>query len=179
MDMGMVRDITNEATADPLAAAECPTIIEADLPEALMHEPAVPATARFNFPMRGSPQMLTAPGGAQGRAKKVALKPGFSPLDWARLVKSGENLSGVPVPRPYTMDEIKLHNKRDDCWMVIGNKIYNVTRYMDFHPGGKSQLMRAAGKDGTKLFYESHAWVNPDNILGPCLVGFVAGPGGF
>ncbi|KAJ1847173.1 hypothetical protein LPJ57_008851, partial [Coemansia sp. RSA 486] len=126
-----------------------------------------------SFPMRDSPQML----GGKSKRKKVALKPGFSPLDWALLLRSGENLSGVPQPRMYTMAEVQQHNKRDDCWMVIANKVYNVTRYMDFHPGGKAQLMRAAGKDGTKLFYETHAWVNADNILGPCLVGFVSGSG--
>ncbi|KAJ2378965.1 hypothetical protein IW150_000464 [Coemansia sp. RSA 2607] len=124
--------------------------------------------------MRNSPQMLSATNSDQRRRKKVALKPGFSPLDWARLLKSGENLAGVDRPKLLTHEEVQKHNKRDDCWMIIGNKVYNVTRYMDFHPGGKTQLMRAAGKDGTKLFFETHAWVNPDNILGPCLVGFVS-----
>ncbi|KAJ1647582.1 hypothetical protein J3B02_005668 [Coemansia erecta] len=130
-----------------------------------------------SFPMRDSPQMLSASTAGKSTRKKVALKPGFSPLDWALLLRSGENLSGVPHPRMYTMAEVQQHNKRDDCWMVIANKVYNVTRYMDFHPGGKAQLMRAAGKDGTKLFYETHAWVNADNMLGPCLVGFVSTSG--
>lgn len=30
---------------------------------------------------------------------------------------------------------------------------------MDFHPGGREQLMRGAGKDATKLFDEAHSWV--------------------
>lgn len=30
--------------------------------------------------------------------------------------------------------------------------VFNVTRYMDFHPGGVSELMRGVGKDATKLF---------------------------
>ena len=33
-------------------------------------------------------------------------------------------------------------------------KVYNITQYMDFHPGGTDELMRAAGKDGTELFDE-------------------------
>ena len=30
--------------------------------------------------------------------------------------------------------------------------VYNVTPYMDYHPGGEEELMKAAGKDGTELF---------------------------
>lgn len=30
--------------------------------------------------------------------------------------------------------------------------VYNVTPYMDYHPGGEEELMKAAGKDGTDLF---------------------------
>jgi len=37
---------------------------------------------------------------------------------------------------------------------LIAGKVYNITPYMDFHPGGVPELMRAAGKDGTKLFDE-------------------------
>lgn len=30
--------------------------------------------------------------------------------------------------------------------------VYNVTPYMDYHPGGEEELMKAAGIDGTELF---------------------------
>lgn len=30
--------------------------------------------------------------------------------------------------------------------------VYNVTPYMDYHPGGEEELMKAAGIDGTDLF---------------------------
>ena len=33
-------------------------------------------------------------------------------------------------------------------------KVYNITSYIEFHPGGIPELMRAAGKDGTQLFDE-------------------------
>ncbi|XP_076379873.1 cytochrome b5 reductase 4 isoform X4 [Megalopta genalis] len=49
--------------------------------------------------------------------------------------------------------------------------VFNVTRYMDFHPGGTSELMRGVGKDATKLFENVHAWVNYQSILQKCVVG--------
>ncbi|KAJ2366952.1 hypothetical protein H4S02_002022 [Coemansia sp. RSA 2611] len=95
-------------------------------------------------------------------------------MDWMRLTTSGEDLRGVEGLQMLTMEDVAKHNKRDDCWMVICGKVYNVTRYLDFHPGGRGQLMRAAGKDGTKLFLETHSWVNFDAMLKECFVGLLA-----
>lgn len=36
--------------------------------------------------------------------------------------------------------------------MVLKGKIYDITKYMDYHPGGRKKLMEAAGADGTSLF---------------------------
>ena len=35
---------------------------------------------------------------------------------------------------------------------VYSGMVYNVTPYMDYHPGGEEELMKAAGIDGTELF---------------------------
>ena len=40
-------------------------------------------------------------------------------------------------------------------WLSVSpptGRVYNVSPYMDFHPGGVDELMRGAGKDGTDLF---------------------------
>lgn len=47
---------------------------------------------------------------------------------------------------------LKTHNKRDDAWSAFNGKVYNITPYLAFHPGGERELMRVAGRDGTKLF---------------------------
>lgn len=49
---------------------------------------------------------------------------------------------------------LKQHNKRDDAWSSFNGKVYNITPYLSFHPGGEKELMRVAGRDGTKLFGE-------------------------
>ncbi|RIA92449.1 cytochrome b5-like heme/steroid binding domain-containing protein [Glomus cerebriforme] len=107
--------------------------------------------------------------------QKIALEPGHSPLDWAKLTSSGANLRGVSEIKKYTIDEVSLHKTKDDAWTVFNGKIYNITPYLKFHPGGEKELMRSAGKDGTKLFMSTHAWVNYDFMLEKCFVGFLVG----
>ena len=56
-------------------------------------------------------------------------------------------------------------------------KVYNITPYLKFHPGGVGELMRGAGKitEGEKLFMEIHPWVSWEGMLGECLVGILVG----
>jgi hypothetical protein len=53
---------------------------------------------------------------------------------------------------------LKTHNQRDDAWAAINGKVYNITPYLSYHPGGEKELMRVAGRDGTKLFSEYGFW---------------------
>jgi len=49
---------------------------------------------------------------------------------------------------------VSLHNKVDDAWIIIGKKVYNITNFMESHPGGEDLLMQFAGKDATSAFKE-------------------------
>ncbi|XP_066300573.1 cytochrome b5 reductase 4-like isoform X1 [Branchiostoma lanceolatum] len=119
------------------------------------------------FPALASPQRA---GGGKPR-NKVALKPGRSLMDWIRLSKS-KDLSGTGGRlQNVTPEELAKHDKEGDVWTAIRGKVYNVTAYAEYHPGGAEELMRAAGKDGTDLFNEVHRWVNYESMLESCLVG--------
>ncbi|KAG9014016.1 hypothetical protein FRB94_000213 [Tulasnella sp. JGI-2019a] len=105
---------------------------------------------------------------------KVALTPGHSMLDWANLKSSGQDLRvGVTTLLRVTPSELKQHRTRDDAWSAFGGKVYNMTPYLAFHPGGEKELMRVAGRDGTKLFAQTHSWVNIDFMLDGCMIGFL------
>ena len=51
-----------------------------------------------------------------------------------------------------TPSELREHRTREDAWSVFSGKVYNITPFLPFHPGGEKELMRVAGRDGTKLF---------------------------
>lgn len=61
--------------------------------------------------------------------------------------------------------------KGKNAWTIYQGKVYNITPYLPYHPGGEPELMKCAGRDGTMLFNEVHPWVNWEGMLGPCLVG--------
>uniref|UniRef100_A0A8C1TCM2 Cytochrome b5 reductase 4 n=1 Tax=Cyprinus carpio TaxID=7962 RepID=A0A8C1TCM2_CYPCA len=125
-----------------------------------------------SFPAAGSQQRVAPTGQSRN---KVALKPGHSLLDWIRLTKSGRDLTGLRGRLiEVTEEELKKHNTRNDCWTCIRGMVYNVSAYMDFHPGGEEELMRAAGIDSTELFDQVHRWVNYESMLKECLVGRMA-----
>lgn len=133
-----------------------------------------------SFPALHSPQRLDV---LPGR-KKVPLVPGHSPMDWANLQKKagnslrrlgndGSKSNGAFQLERYSVEEVASHCKKDDCWIALQGKVYNVTAYVPFHPGGAAQLLRGAGKDATALFQQTHPWVNFERILENCWVGYL------
>ena len=51
-----------------------------------------------------------------------------------------------------TEAEIARHNKESDCWIIIKGKVYDVTDYLDDHPGGVEIITDLAGQDSTEDF---------------------------
>lgn len=112
-------------------------------------------------------------GNATGSGRtKVALKPGHSLMDWVRLCKSSKDMAGTGGKLlTITPQELAKHYEPEDCWCVIRGRVYNITPYLNFHPGGVDMLLQGGGIDATELFDEHHAWVNFESMLEKCLVG--------
>ncbi|GBG28486.1 Cytochrome b5 reductase 4 [Hondaea fermentalgiana] len=112
-------------------------------------------------------ETMVTPAPKRGGGGRVHLGPGFSQLDWFKLAvhasdPAGRN--GAPL-RPITMAELRAHNStRTDFWMALRGKVYNVTKYVPYHPGGADELARALGEDATLLFDEVHPWVSESMI---------------
>jgi salicylate hydroxylase len=65
----------------------------------------------------------------------------------------------VPVkdPRPVTRGEVAMHNTRDDCWIIISGKVYDITEWAPHHPGGAGIARMYAGKEATAEFGDYHS----------------------
>lgn len=53
--------------------------------------------------------------------------------------------------KAYTLSEVAQHASRDDCWAIISGDVYDLTEFINRHPGG-SEIVRACGIDATTLF---------------------------
>jgi predicted heme/steroid binding protein len=93
---------------------------------------------------------------------------GYSGFDWASLP-----LEPPSALRRITTEELALHSTEGDFWIAIQGRVYNVSQYVPFHPGGKYQILRGKGKDATELFMKAHPWINPESLLKRVWLGFL------
>ncbi|KAL8496051.1 hypothetical protein ACS0TY_019961 [Phlomoides rotata] len=131
----------------------------------------VVAGSSSNFsPEKKTPVRKSAP-----RAK-VPFEKGYSQMDWLKLTRTHHDLAGLKGQsnrRVISLSEVKQHQSEGSMWTVLKGRVYNISPYMKFHPGGVDILMKAVGKDCTSLFNKYHAWVNAEFLLEKCLVGIL------
>ncbi len=52
--------------------------------------------------------------------------------------------------------EVLLHNTPSDCWVIIFNDVYDLTPFVEKHPGGSRIILTRAGEDATSYFQTKH-----------------------
>jgi cytochrome b involved in lipid metabolism len=80
----------------------------------------------------------------------------------------------APGSAGITLDEVALHNTRQDIWVALHGNVYDLTSWASEHPGGFQRIFNMAGTDGTAEFGRQHPKTNLLNVeaknLGPLVV---------
>lgn len=67
----------------------------------------------------------------------------------------------MTTARKYTLDQVKKNYKKDSCWVIVNDKVYDITSFLADHPGGNEILLEFAGTDVTSVLsdinYHTHS----------------------
>lgn len=69
-----------------------------------------------------------------------------------------------------TRSEVAKHTSQNDCYLIINNKVYNVSSFFGSHPGGNERILEYCGKEATGIFASIHS-----NYAWDLLSGYFAG----
>ncbi|EXJ63536.1 L-lactate dehydrogenase (cytochrome) [Cladophialophora psammophila CBS 110553] len=59
--------------------------------------------------------------------------------------------------RKISVAEISSHSADTDCWIVVDNQVWDITKFAPEHPGGPGIIYKYAGRDATQAYNEIHS----------------------
>jgi len=69
------------------------------------------------------------------------------------------------------MEEVPKHKLKENCWTVVDGLVYDVTKYIPLHPGGR-KIMLGAGKEASVMFKRHHPGLDlPTSKLSKLCIG--------
>ncbi|KAA8497298.1 Delta(5) fatty acid desaturase A [Porphyridium purpureum] len=72
----------------------------------------------------------------------------------------------------YTWQQVAQHCTEESAWIAVRGKVYDVTDFVDSHPGGRELLLLCCGRDATDLFVSYHPFTKkPEQVLKKFLIG--------
>ena len=83
-----------------------------------------------------------------------------APIEPAPSTSSGAVVEGI------TLTEIATHDTTTDCWTAVDGTVYDLTGYIQQHPGGSAVIKAICGKDGSAAFSGQHGGAaTPTSVL--------------
>ena len=130
---------------------------------------ALPLTACATTPPTLAPAPVAAPVSSEATTASATPTPTLS----------ATSASPTPTPAPkasasgYTMAQVRKHANAASCWTVISGNVYDLTKWVNRHPGGRARILSLCGKDGTAAFRAEHGKEKQPNQV---LAGYELGP---
>ncbi|MDB5259332.1 MAG: uncharacterized protein JWO73_540 [Candidatus Taylorbacteria bacterium] len=78
----------------------------------------------------------------------------------------------VSSEKTYTLADVAKHKSQTDCWTAVRGSVYNLSPFVNQHPGGVANIMKICGIDGTAAFEGQHGGQpRPENELASLKIG--------
>ncbi|CAO1614841.1 unnamed protein product [Sympodiomycopsis kandeliae] len=61
------------------------------------------------------------------------------------------------MSKQFEASEVKEHKTEESAWVIVDGAVYDVTEFLDDHPGGKKILLKNCGKDASEAFWNYHS----------------------
>lgn len=65
---------------------------------------------------------------------------------------NGTTSSPQKTNQTYTTNDVSAHSSSKDCWLIIQDKVYDVTDFLSSHPGGAQEILPYCGKEASRAF---------------------------
>lgn len=70
----------------------------------------------------------------------------------------------------YSASDVAKHSTKNDCWLIVSNKVYDASKFLLSHPGGTQAIIEYCGNDATAAFksnkkHDSEAQANLNSIF--------------
>ena len=78
------------------------------------------------------------------------------------------------ILKEYTLAEVAQHDSQGDVWIIVKGKVYDVTPYVEEHPGGLA-ILKNAGGDATVGFHGPQHPPRVFDIIDDFLIGTLTG----
>ncbi|KAG0042651.1 fatty acid alpha-hydroxylase [Gryganskiella cystojenkinii] len=84
------------------------------------------------------------------------------------------------APQTYSREEVQRHSSEDSCWVIHDDKIYDMTSFVQDHPGGEEYILDHAGQDVTLIMKDELSHFHTEGayeMMEEFLVGTLASSG--
>ncbi len=69
---------------------------------------------------------------------------------------AGDTQTKPAPPNSYTIAEVAKHTGLASCWVAINGNVYDLTKWIDQHPGGPDKILSICGTEASAAFNGQH-----------------------
>ncbi|KDE04486.1 hypothetical protein MVLG_05053 [Microbotryum lychnidis-dioicae p1A1 Lamole] len=77
--------------------------------------------------------------------------------------------------KTFSAAEVNKHKSAESAWTIVDGGVYDVTEFLEDHPGGKKILLNSCGKDSSDSFWKFHSKKILTKTAAKMLIGSVEG----